>query len=393
MLNRKKLTFIVLLSLSILTVRFLPGCGEGLNILTNISSEGTVTDWTLFDYKRMVTIQENSTTNLSGYQVRLSLNNTNFSFANADSSGNDLRFNYNGTSLSYWIESWNAAGETGTVWVKVPSIPSGGEAIIYMYYGKTGEAAASDFSNTFTKNYDTAGLVARWHMDEGSGAGAGDSSSFSNDGAITGASWIGTDGRGWYDRSDVGFSSGASISFDGSGDYVNVPDDNSLDAVYLTVEAWIRTGNNVTLPQYILAKWDEGNEWRSYAISIESSTVYFLTSKSGTAATSDSMGRGAVAINTWYHIAVTSDGVNKKIYINGIQAGGDGAWANTIFAGDSTLTIGARDSSPANLFTGIIDEVSIYNTALSAADIEYHSRRSKHVNPPPTYTIGSELLN
>lgn len=396
MLNRKNLTLIVLILIALISVRFFPGCGEGLNLLTNVPSDrsgSSGVDWTLYNYKRMVTIQENSGAALSGYQVKLALTNANFSFANADSSGNDLRFSYNGTSLNYWIEDWDNIGETANVWINVPSIPSSGQTILYMYYGKAGETAVSGFSSTFTKTFDTANLVARWHMDEGIGASVEDSSADTNDGTITGASWAGSDGAGWFDRSDVSFSAGNSLSFDGSGDYVAVPDDSTLDANVITIEAWIRTGNNVTLPQYIIAKWDEGPEQRSYAISVESSTVYFLTSLSGTAATSDSMGRGAVAANTWYHIAVSSDGTNKKIYINGTQAGGNGAWANSIFQGTSVLTIGARDTSPANLFTGIIDEVYIYNRALTAAEIEYHSRRSKYVTPPPAYTIGGELLN
>lgn len=396
MLNRKRLTLILLILIALISVRFLPGCGEGLNILTNTSSDGGGaggTDWSLFDYKRMVTIQENSGAALSSYQVKLDLTNANFSFANADSSGNDIRFSYNGTPLSYWIEDWDNIGETAGVWVKVPSIPSGGQSIIYIYYGKTGEAAASNFSSTFTKNFDTANLVARWHMDEGTGTSVDDSSADTNDGTITGAAWAGSDGSGWFDRSDVGFSTGDSLSFDGSGDYVTVPDDSTLDATVITIEAWIRTGSDVSsvTPQYVVSKWEVNK--RSYAISIASDAVYFQTSQLGTDVTADSIGRGTVAATTWYHIAATSDGTNKKIYINGMQAGGNGAWANPIYQGTSSLTFGSRDSTSAELFTGIIDEVSIYNRALTASEIEYHSRRSKYVNPPPTYTIGAELVN
>jgi hypothetical protein len=46
---------------------------------------------------------------------------------------------------------------------------------------------------------------------------------------------------------------------------------------------------------------------------IENLSVYFLTSQFGTLATVDSQGRATLLTNTWYHVAVTSDGSVKKI--------------------------------------------------------------------------------
>ena len=394
MLNIKHYTIVVLIFISVLSVIFLSGCGEGLNILTYDGSDNTC--WNLYDYKRMITIKDNSGTALSDYQVNIVLENDPSLYIRSAADGNDIRFRCNDISLPYWIEAWDSgATRKFSVWVKIPSIPSGGETVVYMYYGKSGETSVSNFSDTFTKNFDTAGLVARWHMDEGSGSSLDDSSANSNTGIISGASWLASDGLGWYDRSDAGFSSGCSLNFDSSGDYVSIPDNDSLDAAHITIEAWIKTGSNVSSPspQYILAKWDSDGE-RSYAISIASSTVYFQTSYSGYDVSVNSLDGGTVSANTWYHIAVTSDGVDKKrIYLNGTKAGSETAWNYTIHPGTSIIAIGAKDGSPANLFKGIIDDVSIYNTALSAAEIEYHSKRAKYVNPPPVYTLGGEQVN
>jgi len=399
MLNRKRLTFIVLLFLSVLSVRFLPGCGEGLDILTGGSSDGggtPVVDWTLYDYRRMVTIQENSTTDLSGYQVKLSLNNTNFSFANADSSGNDLRFSYNGTSLSYWIESWNAVGEIAVVWVKIPSIPSGGETIIYMYYGKSGETAASNFDNTFTKESGFSGLAAQWHMDEGSGTSIDDSSANSNTGTFSGVTWVNpaADGGKWYDRTDIGFSTGESIQTNASTNYIVVSDNNTINpSAKITILLWFKAVSVTS--GYLISKGNIVDSNLVYSVFLNAGRVLFYSSDDGVSFNSLQNDGSTVSTGQWYHLAAVYDGSvpTQKLYINGAARGGNVPSFSTLFDSSSDLIICNQKAGASNYFSGIIDEVSIYDTALTAAQIEYHSRRSKYVNPPPTYTIGGELLN
>ena len=174
-------TFIILLAIIVITGRFLPGCGEGLDMLTNGSGGSDVEVWEEWSYRRSVTIN-NSGTAVADYQVNVTLNNDNDFYAKAAANGDDIRFNYNGTSLSYWIENWNPGGDS-SIWVKVPSLP-GGDTVIYLYYGNPGQTPVSNFDNTFTKNSGLTGLAAQWHMDEGSGTVISDSSANSNTGTI-----------------------------------------------------------------------------------------------------------------------------------------------------------------------------------------------------------------
>lgn len=383
-LYRRRIMLVILIISSLLSVRLLSGCGEGLSILTEDTSPGI--DWSEWSYRRSVTLTNTGSIQVD-YQVNITLD-SGFTYSNAASDGSDIRFNYNGESVPYWIESWNQSGNS-SVWVKVPLIPNGGK-VIYMYYGKSGETAASDFDNTFTKDSGFSGLVARWHMDEGSGSTIDDSSSGSNDGTIAGASWAGADGGRWYTSTTAGFSTGDSLSFDGTDDYISVADSSSLDVSSITIAAWIKTGSDVTSTQYIVSKWNEGTNQRSYAVLIENLSVYFLTSQFGTLATVDSQGRATLLTNTWYHVAVTSDGSVKKIFINGELSGTSWAWAYSIHAGTAVFNIGAKDSTPVEPYTGIIDEVSVYNTALSANEIRALSRRSKYSSTVGTSAVGSE---
>jgi hypothetical protein len=79
-------------------------------------------------------------------------------------------------------------------------------------------------------------------------------------------------------------------------------------------------------------------------------------------------GNAALPLNTWTHVAVTYDGTTLRVFINGTQAG-SAAVAGSIAASTGALRIGGN-SVWGEYFNGLIDEVRIYNRALSAAEIQ-----------------------
>jgi hypothetical protein len=121
-------------------------------------------DW---NYKKIITITEQSGNTLTDYQLKLVVPYD----ADMQSDFDDLRFTYydgaTETPISYWVENYYA-GVNATVWVKVPSIPASGTATLYMYYGNPTASSASNFDNTFAKDYGESGQAGLWHMDEGS---------------------------------------------------------------------------------------------------------------------------------------------------------------------------------------------------------------------------------
>ena len=75
----------------------------------------------------------------------------------------------------------------------------------------------------------------------------------------------------------------------------------------------------------------------------------------------------AIALNTWTHLATTYDGANQRLYINGVLVATK-AQTGAIAAANQPLRIGGNNVS-GEFFQGLIDEVRIYNRALSAAEI------------------------
>jgi len=102
-------------------------------------------------YRRAVTITNNTSTDLTDYQVRIELDSSNFDFSKANADGSDIRFAADDgeTLLAYWIEKWDSSNEQAVIWVKVPSIPAGGSTTIYLYYGNPQAQSESDPEQVF----------------------------------------------------------------------------------------------------------------------------------------------------------------------------------------------------------------------------------------------------
>ena len=80
--------------------------------------------------------------------------------------------------------------------------------------------------------------------------------------------------------------------------------------------------------------------------------------------------RGTARISTtdWTHLAVTYDGSVQRLYVNGVLAGSH-AQTGSMAVGNQPLRIGGNASFAGEFFAGLIDEVKVYNRALSAAEI------------------------
>lgn len=96
-----------------------------------------------------ITITENSGENLTGYQVPIYLNSSNFNFSQANEDGSDLRFSSGGRSLNYWIETWDPEAEKALIWVRIPFLPANSNITLLMKCGNSAATAVSNGEETF----------------------------------------------------------------------------------------------------------------------------------------------------------------------------------------------------------------------------------------------------
>ena len=342
-------------------------------------------------YRQPINIS-NTAGNLTNYQVRLDLNSSNVgSHFNWSNNGDDIRFTNSTDDLLYfWIEYWNATEEKAIIWVNVTYLLNNTNTTIYMYYGNPVADSISDINSTFISVINNLSLKASWHFDENAGNIVYDTSGNNNDGTIHGATWT-TNGK-----------FGKALEFDGVDDYVSVPDSSSLDITdEITIEAWINS-NILGSARGIVFK---NQAWMVREESDGRFQVFVYV---------DGRWRGLTTTEKytpgkWCHIVMTYDSNTRKLaaYVNGVSKSRTLSSLNsyTINPSGANTFIGTDISYGDKYFNGTIDEVRIYNRALTPEEISdlynnygytttnYFGRVlvRKKVNPEPSVSkLGNE---
>ena len=102
-------------------------------------------------------------------------------------------------------------------------------------------------------------------------------------------------------------------------------------------------------------------------------------------------GATTLLANTWYHLAVTFDGATIKLYVNGVLNGSTPAVGSLTWAASSPVNIG-RFTGGTHHVVGKLDEVAIYTTALSAAQVLAH-RESRTLSYSATNLPPGVIIN
>ena len=213
----------------------------------------------------------------------------------------------------------------------------------------------------------TRGLVGYWAMEEGSGQYTHDGSGNNNDGRL------GSNDGEAGDQADPQWTIGKignALLFDGKDDYVDSGSDQSLDITGpITIEAWIylnKTPSSAGHDFKIVYKRDAS---RGYQMRLRAEQSALRADFKGLSDDYLSYFTGTnLEKDRWYHVAVIWDGSLMRSYVNGALDLVDDS-SGTIASGpDINLII----SHPKYGFNGIIDEVRIYNRALSGEEIRYH---------------------
>jgi Concanavalin A-like lectin/glucanases superfamily/F5/8 type C domain len=257
-------------------------------------------------------------------------------------------------SLATW-QVWNIdlstsganASNVGTLTIGIEG--AGATGVVYIddirLYPKTPEVV-------MPVEPDPAGLVLYYALDEGSGSVVTDSSGSGNNGTIEGSpAWI------------AGVSGGSALSFDGSRDYVTAGQ-SLLDGLpAFTIACWLKGDLSQSDRTGLVGQ----NDCVEYGV-ISSNAIQIWTPGGG----SVNLDWPYDADADWHSIVAVGDGQSLTIYLDGKAAASGGSLVADNY-GTSTFPVniggGGIFDDAGNWFTGDVDEIYIYQRALSAPEV------------------------
>jgi len=208
----------------------------------------------------------------------------------------------------------------------------------------------------------TNGLVGYWSFT----GNANDESGYNHNGTVTGAVLT----------SNRMEASNSAYSFDGLSDYIYITNSSLVSGGYATISIWVKTDGLGTYYPII-----SGNQ-NDYNIFIEKDSVmlWIVTNKptGSSPCTSFTTKYGYLPPNQWNHIVMTYDGTTLKMFINNILSKSSPATGQIWTPQSDYLAFGVYflNGSPnaTNTYKGKLDDVRIYNRALSTDEINalYH---------------------
>lgn len=213
-----------------------------------------------------------------------------------------------------------------------------------------------------------AKLIGHWTFDEGSGTAISDSSGMGNQGTLVNPQ---------SDTWTAGIH-GSAIFFPGTtgsgATRVEIPDSDSLrTANAITFAAWVRC-DDIERDGPILAKERGGANSYWFGVNNRSSegavpgNFGVLLSANGGWDLKD-RDQGTIPEGAWVHLASTWDGTTVRHYLNGVELAETNTFTGPISPSSALLAIGVNSVHRNYAFKGVVDDMRIYDEALSPAEI------------------------
>ncbi len=200
----------------------------------------------------------------------------------------------------------------------------------------------------------SADLVAHWKLDEGSGNTVYDSSASGNDGTFVGnPQWV----AGYY---------GGALEFDGTDDNIDCGNDDSLNITdEITLSAWINMAQRPDVDNWFTIPWKE-DAYSMYLYGADNAVTTLAADFWLDTGRADIWDGPDIDIppNDWTHIAVTFNGTDFEFYVNG-----EHDYTQNEPATIEISAINFLFTENGSNFKGLIDDVRIYNRALTQAEI------------------------
>lgn len=294
----------------------------------------------------------------------------------------DLKFtsDINGTTLLSWEwEDWDSsAGANGHVWIKIPSISSSVDTVIYCFVGDSG---VTTNQSTFTSAWDSS-YIGVYHLPNGTTLYGYDSTSNGLNGTNSTSAPTAVAGK-------VGQGGGGFVS--ASSQYLDLSTSSTLNPAAITISLWAKA---TSFPNSFNAVYCRGGA--NQAFYIDGSGIinpFFSVTGSGSFMRYSGGGGGSHTLSTgvWNHICIGYDSTTGLVgYVNSASDGTNSALGTLdTSANSANNSYIAGDSLNGRYWDGSIDEVKIANVLRVSDWVTAEYRTSG--TPASYYTVGSQV--
>lgn len=266
------------------------------------------------------------------------------------------------SSLSNKVTSWANAD-----WQNIYGLTKGATAQCYYFLNASGTGYFAVQGAEGVVDGDIVnGLIGHWGFDEASGVNAYDGSGNNDNGVIGGT----------ISRATSTCIISNCLNFDGTTNYVSVNNAPPLDiSQTITLAAWVKPGSGNAYPNRIIDKGDDTQPilWEYSLMMAGPQDVEFSINSAGSI-TELTTNTNVLKIGQWSYVVGVYDGAKMYIYVNGALVAST-AKTGAIKTSSQRLVFGARSTDFGQKFIGALDDIRIYNRALSVSEVStlYHA--------------------
>lgn len=318
--------------------------------------------WWNASWTRRIRIDINNSdqaTSFTNQPVLIKITSSIINYADIQASGADIRFvaSDDVTQINHEFDYWNSSG-TSEIWVRIPTIAASSSAgYFYMYYNNPSAIDGQNRNGVWTNYWSV------WHLGQDPTGSAPQ---------FTDATGNGRDGTSKNSPTRTTGYIGLAANLSSATDAVDINQDLSAAlGVSSTLSAWMRTsqtGNNTVWNAPGITGVEQSGGGNDIFFGwIDGGGLIGVTAGNGANAKSSFL----VNNNAWRHVTITRNSASGAVvfYINGVASGSaTSETGNKTTYFDLLGEIGDTGGSPVN-YNGILDEVRIYNSVQTAAQV------------------------